>query len=120
MTKSKPFYRFTLTVDSDKDVVSVTSAVITKYSVEGCYGKKVIRYRDERTHALRDIKGFDVLFGNVMYSYDSSLQKAVGIMKDRTEAEIREATRRLNEKSALYDGLCRLSFQAAAEDRRRQ
>ena len=120
MTKRKPIYRFTLTVDSAKDVVSVTSAVITKYSVEGCYGKKVIRYRDERTHALRDIKGFDMLFGNVMYSYDSSLRKAVEIMKDRTESEIREATKRLNEKSALYDGLCRLSFQAAAEDRKRQ
>lgn len=120
MANRKPIYRFTLTVDSAKSVVSVTSAVITKYRVEGYYGKKVIRYRDERTHALRDIKGFDVLFGNVMYSYDSSLRKAVRIMKDRTETEMREAKRRFDEKSALYDGLCRLSFQAAAEDRRQQ
>lgn len=119
MVKRKPIYRFTLTVDSDRGVVSVTPAVITEYSVEGYYGRKVVRYRDERTHALRDIKEFDVLFGNVVYSYDSSLRKAVGIMKNRTEAEMREAKRRLDEKSALYDGLSRLSFQAAAEDRKR-
>ena len=105
---TKPIYRFTLV--EEEDGVRITRAVITDYDIIH-FGisitKVVFRYRDERTHNLRDIEEskMDTMLHNVVYSYKDNINKALSVMKKRTKAEMEKARAEYERKSFIFTGL---------------
>lgn len=105
---TKPIYRFTLV--EEENGIRVVRAVITNYEriQRGILATKVIfRYRDEKTHNLRDIEEskMDTMLHNVVYSYKDNISKALLVMKKRTEAEMEKARAEYEHKSLILTGL---------------
>lgn len=105
---TKPIFRFTLV--EEENGIRVARAVITDYEIvqRGILATKVIfRYRDEKTHNLRDIEEakMNMMLHNVVYSYSNNFKKALSIMKKRTEAEAKKAKAEYERKEFVLKGL---------------
>lgn len=108
MEKLKPIYRFTLIQNADGNMTVVRDTIKDYYEVSHwSWRKLVFRYRDEKSHCLRDIRAdkLDTLLNGVVYSYSSDMKKALKVMLKRTKSEVATLEENLAKKKALQESL---------------
>jgi hypothetical protein len=111
MDEKRPIYRFTLKQEKPGEFSFQKEEIKDYFEIQWGY-KTIYRYRDERSHCLRDVKPdkMDTLIGNVLYSYDPDMDRALRLMMDKISDDVQELEKELNKKQLLFKGLKDLSI----------